>query len=531
MTLLAQADPKTTQATKENPAPPSPVNATEAPSPPENGSIFEWIGYALRLVKSKPAEKINSQVQDRYHGVIPKEELQDKISLGEHTQLMKQLQDGKEMDLNAIRESGSAEKADEKVAMIQNFTNKLIGGDQVATIRSENFGEGGEGVLASPFVFGGGLLGLIALVWWLQSLDVWSNLSAKLLGDEGLYQHLLEVFGQAKPKVSESDLFLYNKALNDIEKIAQQAISIDNDKFSQSEFVLFAKVQYCFNNNSGSYQGLKPFLKSLQSAFHAQQIYTTLIQIEMGCTGSKQQAFYNYCHQLLQQNLIGEALTNQVAVKLTEILPLVKTETGKNHLESYAEAINQLAHDPMAIAIINRFKGEQQGDYATMKTIVEIMTRFKEADVSDLRTVMHATMAYYDDFEILGDIIGLPEEKRSPDTYARLFQYLALEKRHQLSFMQFQGLVNVLRQWYKPFRVLMSIRQLYPAEQFRQPAVFNFPIPGLSLYKKHQNSLMDQRIGHSFIAFEDEEPETANPATVPDELTQVQAQTSLQTTS
>jgi hypothetical protein len=164
-----------------------------------------------------------------------------------------------------------------------------------------------------------------------------------------------------------------------------------------------------------------------------------------------------------------------------------------------------------------------------MKTIVEVMNRFKEADVSDLRTVMHATMAYYDDFEILGDIIDLPEEKRSPDTYARLLQYLALEKRHQLSFMQFQGLVEVLRQWHKPFRVLMSIRQLYPADQFHQPAVFNFPIPGLSLYKKHQNSLMDQRTGHSFIAFDDEDTDI-NPAdTRQGEVTQVQQQTGLQT--
>jgi len=514
------------QATSVDPTAQNREQTPETPSPPANGSIFDWIGYALQLVKSKPAEKINKQVHDRYQGLIDKEELKDKISAGERTQLLKQLQDGEEMDLNAIRASGSAEKVDQQMAGIQKFTNQLIGGNQVATVGSENFG-GND--FAGPFVLGGGLLGLMALLWWLKSLGIWSNLPEKILGDEGLYQHLLEVFGQAKPKVSESDLFLYNKALNEIEKIAQQAISIDNEKFSQSEFVLFAKVQYCFNNDSGSYQGLKPYLKRLQSAFKAQQIYTTLSQIEMGCMGSKQQVFYDYCHQLLQQNLSGEALSHQVAIKLTEILTQVKTDTGKIHLESYAEAMNQLAPDPTAIAILNRFKGEQQGDYATMKTIVEVMNRFKEADVSDLRTVMHATMAYYDDFEILGEIIDLPEARRSPDTYARLLQYLALEKRHQLSFMQFQGLVNVLRQWYKPFRVLTSLRKLYPAEQFRQPGVFQFPIPGLALFKKHQNSLTDQRTGHSFIAFEDEDTETVNITVVSDDLTQVQAQTSLQT--
>jgi hypothetical protein len=138
-------------------------------------------------------------------------------------------------------------------------------------------------------------------------------------------------------------------------------------------------------------------------------------------------------------------------------------------------------------------------------------------------------MAYYDDFEILGEIIDLPEEKRSPDTYARLLQYLTLEKRHQLSFMQFQGLVDVLRQWHKPFRVLTSIRKLYPAEAFRQPAVFNFPIPGLSLYKKHQNSLVDQRTGHSFIAFDDDDTEVPSTETRQAEATEVQSQTILQT--
>lgn len=532
MTLLAQAPseaPQAIQATPENSTSTTPETVEETPSPSmKDMSIFDWIGYALKLVQSKPAERINKQVKDRYHGLIPEEELQDTINIAENAQLMKQLKDGKELDLDQIRAEGSAEEVEQKLAMVRKFSDKLTGADQMATVGSETLDDGGFNV-AGPFVLGGGVLGLIALLWWIKSLGIWSDLPEKILGDEGLYQRVLEVLGQAKPKVSESDLFLYNKALNDIEKLAQQAISIDNEKFGQAEFVLFAKVQYCFNNDSGSYQGLKPYLKRLQSAFKAQHIYTTLSQIEMGCMGSKQQIFYDYCHQLLQQNLSGEALTTQVAVKLAEVMPLVKTDTGKTHLESYAEAINELAPDPMAIAIINRFKGDQQKDFATLKTVVEVMNRFKEADVSDLRTVMHATMAYYDDFEVLGEIIDLPEEKRSPDTYARLFQHLALEKRHQLSFMQFQGLVDVLRQWHKPFRTLMSIRQLYPADQFRQPAVFSFPIPGLSLYKKHKNSLMDQRTGHSFIAFDDEETDLEPADTVQDNGTDVQHQTSLQT--
>ena len=115
------------------------------------------------------------------------------------------------------------------------------------------------------------------------------------------------------------------------------------------------------------------------------------------------------------------------------VVPNIKTDRGREHLESYCQILTNLADDPQAIVILNRLKDSQQGDYATLKLISELVEGFKEKEVSDLRTVMHTTMAYYDDFEVLGEMIGIPEETRSPDTYARLLQYVTLQKRHQKS--------------------------------------------------------------------------------------------------
>ncbi len=479
------------------------TNSSPSPLPAsiEDQSFWGRIKSLFSFIQSKPADKINKQVKDRYQGMIPAEELQDTITAGERTALMKQLGEEKEMDLNAVRAEGKGAELDAQLKAIKGI------GDKVATIGGESLDGGSNGTLTinSPYILGGGLIGLLALLWWLKSLDVWSNLPEKVTGEDGIYYQVLEKLGKAKPKVSESDLFLYNKALVELEKYAKKAISIDNDKFSGNEFLIFAKIRYSFNNNVGDYEGLKPYLEMLQSALKAQASYLILGQVESSCRGTKQQQFYDYCHGLLHDNMSGQELRKQVQEKLEEVLSSTKTDIGKANLESYAAEVGLLADNPQAIAIMNRFKGEQEGDYATMKTVVDIISRFKEEEVSDRRTVMHTTMAYYDDFEHLADIIGLPEEKRSPDIYSRLLQYLALEQRHQWSFMQFQKLVEALRQWHKPFRAIVLLRKKYPAEEFRRPAIFKEPITGLILYEKHRNSLMDTKTGHSFIAFEEEE--------------------------
>lgn len=477
------------------------TNSSPLPTSIEDQSFWGRIKFMLNFIQSKPADKINKQVKDRYQGMIPAEELQDKITAGERAALMKQMGERKEMDLNAIRAEGKGAELDAQLNAIKGV------GDKVATIGGESLDGGGNGALTmnSPYVFAGGLISLLALLWWLKSLDMWSNLVEKVSGEDGIYYQVLEKLGKAKPKVSESDLFLYNKALVELEKHAKKAISIDNAKFSGNEFLIFAKIRYSFNNNVGDYDGLKPYLEMLQSALKAQASYLVLGQVESSCRGTKQQEFYSYCHQLLHNNISGKELRKQVQKKLQEVLSTAKTDIGKANLESYAAEVELLADNPQAIAIMNRFKGEQEGDYATMKTVVDIIGGFKEEEVSDRRTVMHTTMTYYDDFEHLADIIGLPEEKRSPDTYSRLLQYLALEQRHQWSFLQFQNLVEVLRQWHKPFRAILLLRKKYPAEEFCRPAIFKEPIAGLTLYDKHRNSLMDAKTGHSFIAFEEEE--------------------------
>ncbi|MBD2617091.1 hypothetical protein H6G37_02490 [Synechocystis sp. FACHB-898] len=480
-------------------AKPSPSPETET-----DESFWDRIKSLLNFAQNKPADKINQQLQDRYHGIIPPEELQDKITAGEREALAQQLSEGGEMNLDAIRTEGSGAELDAKL-------------NQIVAIGGENLDGSGSGTLnfSSPYVFGGGLVGLLVLVWCLQSLNTWSNLREKLMGEEGVYYQILEKFGKAKPKVSESDLFLYNKALVELEKQAKKAISIDNDKFSSNEFLVFAKIRYSFNNDVGDYQGLKTYLQTLQSAIKAQASYLILGQVESSCRGTKQQQFYDFCHQLLHDDLSGQELRLQVKEKLEEVLSVAKTDVGKANLEKYADEIGRLADDPQAIAIMNRFKGEQEDDYATMKKVVDIIGCFNQEEVSDRRIVMHTTMEHYDDFEHLADIIDLPEGKRSPDTYSRLLQYLALEQRHQWSFLQFQNLVEVLRQWHKPFRAIVNIRQKYPGTEFRRPAIFKEPIAGLTLYEKHRNALMDNKTGHSFIAFEDEGDDSEDLTAIP----------------
>ncbi|WP_342596769.1 hypothetical protein VKI21_12670 [Cyanobacterium aponinum UTEX 3222] len=91
-----------------------------------------------------------------------------------------------------------------------------------------------------------------------------------------------------------------------------------------------------------------------------------------------------------------------------------------------------------------------------------------------------------DVFIKLGRIIGVPKTKETPDTYARLLQYLALSKKHEQTREQFIKLIQVLKPWQGFYRTITDIREQYSANQYNLPEEFTQEIPGLSIYENYQ---------------------------------------------
>ena len=242
----------------------------------------------------------------------------------------------------------------------------------------------------------------------------------------------------------------------------------------------------------------------LQAALQAQSSYITIHQIELSSQGSKQQEFYHYTYIQLQEDPDAQYLRINIQNKLAEVLPQVKTEEGRTTLEAYTKAISELADSPFALKLLVKFKALHLDDFSNLRRISELINSLNGKEVEDLKTVTYLVMANYDDFEAIAEIIGLTEKQRSPDTFARMIQYIALIYRYQDSFNKFQQLIQVMRQWYKPYRIIQQIRKEHPPETHWQPKDFERQIPGLSLYSKYKDSLTDQKTGYSYIDFGEE---------------------------
>jgi hypothetical protein len=180
---------------------------------------------------------------------------------------------------------------------------------------------------------------------------------------------------------------------------------------------------------------------------------------------------------------------------------LERAECG---LEAYTKAISELADSPFALKLLVKFKALHLDDFSNLRRISELINSLNGKEVEDLKTVTYLVMANYDDFEAIAQIIGLTEKQGSPDTYARMIQYIALIYRYQDAFNKFQQLIQVMRQWYKPYRVIQEIRKEHSLETHWQPKDFEREIPGLSLYSKYKDSLTDQKTGYSYIDFGEE---------------------------
>ncbi|EAZ90899.1 hypothetical protein [Crocosphaera chwakensis] len=330
-----------------------------------------------------------------------------------------------------------------------------------------------------------------------------------LFDEDGMVEQIMAKLGLAKPKVSETAIFLHNRTLENAKLLAKSAQIVDNNKFSKNEFLLFAKSKFCLESNQAEYDGLNHSIKLFKSAVKAQKSYVIISQIESMCQGIKQKEFYDYVNQQLENFDNSKIFNEKINQKLIEILPQIKTEQGKDKLETYLQEIVRLSEDVFSLQLFSCFNKEQFKEFSVIKSIVEIINSLNETDVISLKTLTCLVMAHYDDFEVLGNLIGVTGKKSSPDTYARIIQYIALEERHKKSYEQFEQLINVMRQWYLLYQAIQDIRDEYPEKDYRKPKDFTKEITGMDLYHKYRNYLTDQKTGYTYIDFgENTEPET-----------------------
>lgn len=334
--------------------------------------------------------------------------------------------------------------------------------------------------------------------WWKRGL----------FSQEGMvgrwFYKLLGRFFKLREVVSDSAIFLHNRAMMDIRVLGKNAEAVDNEKFGKEEFLVFVKLKYLLSRNFGEYADLYDSIRFLKLAIDAKDSFIAIDQIELSFRGSKQQEFYQYTEDLLGNYENTTTFQEDIRVKLAEVISQIKTEEGRVALQAYSKHLNRLCEDDLGLKLLSLFKAYQLADYSVLRRISDLIQSLDKQDLQSYSTLISLVMANYSAFESLRKIINVSDRNNNPDTYARMVQYIALNYRHGLSFIKFEELMSILKRWYGPYRTLIGIREAHPSHLYKQPRDFQDPIAGESTYFKYINWLTDKKTGIVYIDFETE---------------------------
>lgn len=291
-----------------------------------------------------------------------------------------------------------------------------------------------------------------------------------------------------KPDILESDKFLHQRNLEKLALITNQAENLNADKFGNTEFMTFFKIKSYIARSIDEYANLDEVIELLRVAIEAQNSFSTIDSTESRYCSSGQRKLYDYVNSLLTQELDPAVFKQQIAQKLEEVLPLLKTEEGKIPLTAYVREISKISENPLGLKLILLFKKYQLDDYSTLRSVSNTINLLESEDLLNLDALLLLVMVKYDVFEKLGPIVGIAEQYNRPETYSKMLQYIGLKSRHEVSYQKFQEFLLLLKQWETHYKTIVNVREKYSAKDYQLPKEFSSEPPGFGLYQKYKDS-------------------------------------------
>lgn len=263
--------------------------------------------------------------------------------------------------------------------------------------------------------------------------------------------------------------------------------AIDNEKFTNREFIVFVTINRQLQQNIAPYDGLKDSLDLLRVALETKESFLKIESTETRYLSYAQQDFYKYVVELLEKNYTPTEFKELIEDKLIEIIPKIKSDDGKVAIQSYVNSLEIVCKDQLGLKLLRLFKKYDLSNFALLQKVGKIADTFYDKDLESLKEFMVVVQVNVDMFLQLGQIIQVPNVKNKPETYALMLQYIGLRNRHAKSFGQFQSLLTSLKEWENFYNPLIAIRQEYPPAEFKQPLIFKEEIPGLGIYSKYES--------------------------------------------
>lgn len=316
-----------------------------------------------------------------------------------------------------------------------------------------------------------------------------------------------------KENISENSINLHNQAFAEAKLLSSVAKTIDNLNFKQPDFEYYLKIKSLFSNNQQPYQELENIAELLRLAIKAQANFLQIEQTELLYRSTKQQEYYDFVLKFLGEKFTDleqnkddlennqiiaqkkqknnkyspEEFKQQIRAKLEEIKPTIKSEQGKLALEDYTQSLESLAEEKdIGLKLLYLFKKYNLNDFSVLKVISDMVNYLQDKNMQNIKAMQDLVIKNEQTFIQLGRIIGVPQTKETPETYAILLQYLALSKKHEKTIEQFIKLMQVLKPWREFYKTISDIREQHSPNQYNLPEQFTQEIPGLSIYQKYQ---------------------------------------------
>ena len=417
------------------------------------------------LSKYTDPDQINQDIRDRYQGLVEPETEQTSLLAARKTLISSDNEIGAEFNSTEL----DAAQVEESLAFLQ----------------SEGWIEASPTQQQETIKFPLPLtISICLLIAWRASSVIIPVLKA--LG-YSIDQGIGEKYGS--PKVPDNAVSLHDTTFKKVRSLAFKAQKIASEKFGNEEFMLYVRLKQQVERADKEYKTIAEAIKLLEVAISAQSSFLKIESSELRFRSRKQQEFYCFVAENLEEDIDKDEFRNKIKRKLGEIIPLLNSEEGRSALQSYLKEVNALSQHSLGLKLLALFKKYQLADFTILKRISDIIKQLEARDLLDYKSLVVLILEHLEVFEKLAPIIGITEEDNSPETYAKMLQYMGLVHRHETAYRDFARLIKLLKDWQKPYKSLVTIRDTYPANKYKIPPEFTKEIPGVAIFKKYEKYL------------------------------------------
>ncbi|MGB7413037.1 MAG: protein kinase [Thermosynechococcaceae cyanobacterium] len=292
------------------------------------------------------------------------------------------------------------------------------------------------------------------------------------------------------PMVSEQVIAEHQQAINSMTTLMRKVKTLDSPQLADQKFIEFAKVQNYLTHAEDNQNSLMQAAQLLKAGIDAKDTFAKLEATEARYLGADAQKIYQWVRSLLEQNPKSNLFLTTFKRQAADLPTNIKLEKVRVAMQRYLTHIEQLAQDPSCFRLLSLFTQAQEHDYSVLQVTASLLESHHTGMADDIDALTRQVRVQYTLFEKLGRVIGIPAQKRVPETYAYLIQYIALSDQYQPYYAQFRQILVLLETWHRHYKSAIDIRQKFSPSDYKIPKNFKETVPGIEVYERYTSSMV-----------------------------------------